>query len=69
MKARFHMHKNGLMVEHNTREAMIAIRRNDPRFKGARIAHIIQMRPDIIELGTVYALNGDDKPLGNAKAR
>lgn len=51
---RYHMQKNGLMVEHTAYEVLLCRRKYDPRFKGARIRDVLQLRPSEIELGKVY---------------
>lgn len=54
MQQRFHMHKGSVMVEHHYRETLEAIRRNDPRFKRARIKDVLQAYPSKIQVGVVY---------------
>jgi len=58
MSTRYHMHKNGLVVEHYYKATLESIRRADARFKGARINHVLQLRPDLLPVGVVYHING-----------
>ena len=55
-QVRYHMQKNGVMVEHHYRETLEAIRRADARFKRARIRYVIQCKPSAVKVGVVYAL-------------
>ena len=56
---RFHMNKNGLMVEHHYRETLESIRKTDARFKGAHIKDVLQLMPDKCRVGVVYQIGGD----------
>lgn len=55
-QGRYHMQKNGVMVEHHYRKTLEAIRRTDTRFKRARIKHVIQCKPSSVRVGVVYEL-------------
>lgn len=54
MKLRYHMQRNGLMVEHTQRQKLEEIRRSDTRFKGAHIREVIQARPQEVKVGIIY---------------
>ncbi len=59
MKAhfRYHMNKNGLLIEHYYRETLESIRKADSRFKGCRIRHVLQMIPQDVPVGVVINVN------------
>lgn len=65
MQTRFHMRstgdRKGLMVEDTSMEALKQIRKNDLRFRGARIKSVLQVYPSMIKLGVVYKLNVIDR--------
>jgi hypothetical protein len=59
MIARYHMRKNGRMVESNSKTTLEWYRSELLKhwFKGARIRHIIQVWPDGFKTNRVYEIN------------
>ncbi len=55
-QGRYHMQKNGLMVEHHYKDTLKNIRKTDRRFKWARIIHVLQCYPSKIQVGVVYEM-------------
>ena len=56
METRYHMQKQGLMVEHHFKVTLEHIRKLDKRFKGARIKSVLQAYPSKIKTGVIYEL-------------
>lgn len=62
MEKRYHLSKNGLMVEYKTMQDAKEKRRFDSRFKRARIKEVLQALPGNVKIGTVYISDNSRQP-------
>lgn len=53
---RFHMQKDGLMVEHHYQDTLRSIRKTDRRFRYAHIRSVVQLMPSQVKVGIVYLI-------------